>query len=204
MNIVYSSYQIIDDLNGNEILKKIERIGRVCYRSENKITEDSSKIFVANLIKNGHESVLEHESFTVMFTLNRAIANELVRHRLASYSQESTRYCNYNKKGLTFIMPPAIQYGDELSRQKWYNAMEDAERLYNDLVEDGLLPQHARDILPHSLATTIVMTANLREWRHVFKVRTANDAHPDIRIPMINLLFELKDKVPVIFDDIKM
>lgn len=206
MKIIKASYEILDKLNGQEILNKIERCGRVCYKSEDKITEDSASKFVSNIIKSGHESVLEHFSFSVRFIVDRGVSHEIVRHRLASYSQESTRYCNYSgdKFGneITVILPCYWQDSGEESR--WIEACEQAEKNYFDLLEYGETPQEARSVLPNSLKTELIMTANLREWRHFLRLRTAVSAHPQIREVAVPLLHELQALVPVVFDDILM
>lgn len=195
----------MDELNGSEILKKIELSGRVCYKSECKMKEGSAEKFVRSIIKRGHESVIEHVSFTVKFIVDRGVSHEIVRHRVASFSQESTRYCNYSKDDfsseITFIEPSFFKPGSN-GWIEWKIAMEEIEKTYFNLLDLGHTPQEARSILPNSLKTEVVMTANLREWRHFFKLRTANAAHPQIREVARPLLDELKKQIPVIFDDI--
>ncbi len=201
-----------DDLNGDKILKHIEKIGRTCYKSEDKITSDSAKIFVKNIMDKGHLSVIEHFSVSVRFIIDRGVSHELVRHRLCAFSQESTRYVNYNKKGIEFIIPPwitTIKPGvydktnfNKIPYNAWYESMLLAEASYNKLIESGWTPQEARSVLPNSLKTEIVTTANLREWRHILKQRTAFAAHPQMREVMIILLEKFKKEIPVIFDDI--
>ena len=195
-------------------LETIEAAGRTCYKSEDKITEGSAEKFVRMIIKRGHLSVIEHAYMSVRFICDRGVTHEIVRHRLAAYSQESTRYCNY-KGGVTFIIPPWIdieegEYTFVTPEQDvsgntwvWYRDMLEDERSYKDLLSGGWSPQQARAVLPNSLKTEIVMTANLREWIHVFKLRTSKAAHPQMRELMIPLLEEMKTLVPVIFDDIK-
>lgn len=206
MRVVKPSFVILDELNGKEILKEIEKIGRVCYKSESKITEDSAMKFVANLIKSGHESVIEHEKISVRIICDRGVTHEIVRHRIASYSQESTRYCNYANekfgKELTVIKPI---FWEEKSKeyQCWLEVMQKIENAYNFLVESGVKPQEARSILPNSLKTEIIVTMNLREWRHFFKLRTATTAHPQMREIACAMLDEFKKQIPVIFDDIE-
>ena len=194
-----------------EPLKIIEAAGRTCYKSEDKITEDSAEKFVSMAVKRGHHSVIEHAFMSVRFICDRGVTHELVRHRLCAYSQESTRYCNY-KGGVTFVIPPwtgietgtyeGIYSGNEADRL-WMSMMLGAERSYIYLLKEKWSPQQARSVLPNSLKTEIVMTANLREWMHVFKLRTSKAAHPQIRELMIPLLEEVKTLVPVIFDNIK-
>lgn len=206
MKIIKPSVEIMTPINGEEILKHIEKVGRVCYKSEDKITEDSSKKFVSMIIKSGHEAVIEHYNITVKFITDRGISHEIVRHRIASYAQESTRYCNYNKdkfgNELTFIKPNDI---DESSDEylTWRLACEDAETDYLNMINNGVKPQTARSILPTCLKTEIVMTTNLREWRHFLKLRTSKAAHPDIRVIAIELLKQFKKMIPIIFDDIE-
>ena len=200
-------------------LETIEAAGRTCYKSEDKITEGRAEKFVRMIIKRGHHSVIEHAYMSVRFICDRGVTHEIVRHRLAAYSQESTRYCNY-KGGVTFIIPPWININfDRLVVKKdqiighsliydsiacWLDSMLLAERKYIELISTcGWSPQQARSVLPNSLKTEIVMTANLREWMHVFKLRTSKAAHPQMRELMIPLLEEMKTFVPVIFDDIK-
>ena len=203
MEIIQPSYEIIDKLDGAAILKKIELCGRVAYKSEKKINSASSLAFVDGIIKRGHESVLEHFSFSVRFICDRGVTHELVRHRLVAYTQESTRYCNYNKRGMTVIAPPFWDAG-LLQYAIWFNVMEQCEDTYNTLIEKGnSTPQEARSVLPNSLKTEIIATANLREWRHILKLRTAKTAHPQMRQLMVPLLQELKDLIPIVFDDIK-
>lgn len=189
-----------------DILKSIERAGRVCYKSEDKITDDSCINFVRNIIARGHEAVLEHESITVKFIVDRGVSHEIVRHRLASYCQESTRYCNYSKEGfgneITVIEPCFLEKGSPCYTI-WKQACEYSEKTYFDLLLSGCVPQEARSVLPNSLKTEVVMTANLREWRHFLTLRCATAAHPQMREVAIKLLHQLMTQVPVIFDDIK-
>ena len=208
MRVINAGYEIISDLNGAEILKHIERCARVCYKSEDRITDGSAEKMVAALIRSGHEAMLEHYSFTVKFICDRGIANELVRHRIASFAQESSRYCCYAKdkfgKELTFINP-CFWEPDSDNYARWFHEMDEAEKTYLAMIEDGATPEQARDILPMSIKTEIVMTANLREWRHFLKLRAegiTGKPHPqmlEITIPFLN---ELKQKIPVVFDDI--
>ena len=199
MEIVKPSHKILDYIDGGEILRKIERCGRVAYKSEDKITEGSAKDFVAKIIKSGHESVIEHVNITVKFICDRGVSHELVRHRLCAFTQESTRYCNYKTKGLKFVYPFEQINGDSY----WVEAMRVSEQCYNSLIGAGVSPQIARSVLPNSLKTEIVVTTNLREWRHILKLRTSKAAHPQMRELMIPLLEEFKKLIPIIFDDIK-
>lgn len=204
-------YEIIDNLCPAHIMRKIERIGRVCYKSEDKITDDSAERFVKMIIKRGHESVLEHVSFSVRFITDRGVSHEIVRHRIASFSQESTRYCNYSSDkfggDVSFIIPTFFEEshlkdGDK-KYEKWVEEMMNIERTYLNLLEDGASPQEARTVLPNSLKTEIVVTMNLREWRHFFKLRTALAAHPQMRELVCPLLREMKEILPAVFEDIE-
>ena len=210
MRVINAGYEIISDLNGAEILKHIERCARVCYKSEDRITDGSAEKMVAALIRSGHEAMLEHYSFTVKFICDRGIANELVRHRIASFAQESSRYCCYAKdkfgKELTFINP-CFWEPDSDNYARWFHEMDEAEKTYLAMIESGATPEQARDILPMSIKTEIVMTANLREWRHFLKLRAegvTGKPHPQMLEITIPFLKELKQKIPVVFDDIMM
>jgi thymidylate synthase (FAD) len=165
MNIIEPNFEFIDEFNGDKIIANIERIGRVCYKSEDKITPDSSKAFVKGILKSGHESVIEHENITVKITCDRGISHEIVRHRIASYSQESTRYCNYSEdkfgKELTLIRP--FFWNDDREKfEIWKETMQTIENNYNRLIALGAKPEEARSILPNSLKTEIVVTMNIR------------------------------------------
>lgn len=205
MKIIEPGFEIVDLLDGNEILKRIERAGRVCYKSEASITNDSAIRFVKNIIRSGHESVIEHEKITVKIICDRGVSHEIVRHRIASYSQESTRYCNYytDKFGneLTFIKP---YFGNkDFAKYKiWENTMLYIEKVYMELIGTGAKPQEARSVLPNSLKTEIIVTMNLREWRHFFKLRADKAAHPQMRQITLPLLKEFQNKIPVIFDSL--
>lgn len=209
MKIIKPSYNIEDDIDFKKIMKNIEKAGRTCYKSEDKITENSCEKFVAGIIKRGHESVLEHEKITVRIICDRGVSHEIVRHRIASYSQESTRYCNYtgDKFGneLTFIEPcfwNSECEQDIKNKELWKESMSFIENQYNKMIELGAKPEEARAILPNSLKTEIVVTMNLREWRHFFSLRTAPSAHPQIREISNMILNDLKSKLPVIFEDL--
>lgn len=207
MQAIQAHTIILDELDGQAILRKIELIARTCYKSEDKITDESAPKMVAALIKRGHEAMLEHVSFSVKFVVDRGISHELVRHRVASFAQESTRYCNYGRddKDVTFILPFFLKYKSP-GWEAWLNTMKSAEEEYLKMLELGYTPQEARSVLPNSLKTEIVMTANLREWRHFFKLRAGDAtgaAHPQMKEVTIPLLEELKTLIPVVFDDIK-
>ncbi|WP_346708053.1 FAD-dependent thymidylate synthase [Massilistercora timonensis] len=206
MKVIKSGFEIVDCIDGNVILKKIEQAGRTCYKSEDRITDNSARKFVENIIKSGHESVIEHEKITVRIICDRGVSHEIVRHRIASYSQESTRYCNYYQdkfgKELTFIQP--FFWNESTEEYKiWLKTMKMIEDNYNELIKMGVQPQEARSLLPNSLKTEIIVTMNLREWRHFFKLRTALNAHPQMREIACAMLKEFKKNIPVIFDDIE-
>lgn len=196
-------------------LDLIEESGRTCYKSEDKITHESAKPFAEMILKRGHESVIEHAYATVRFICDRGVSHEIVRHRIASYSQESTRYCDYNNGQVAFVIPPwckTVEAGlfemfskfpdNDVAENQWLSAMLDAENRYKQLRELGWKPEQARSVLPNSLKTEIVMSANLREFRHFFKLRTSNAAHPQMREVARPLLEEFKHQIPIIFDDI--
>ncbi|GBC61036.1 thymidylate synthase [Desulfonema ishimotonii] len=205
MKIIPPSHEILFMPDGDTILKNIELAGRTCYRSEDKITADSAAGFVKGIIRSGHHSVIEHMSITVRFICDRGVSHELVRHRLAAYSQESTRYANYAKDKFgseITVIKPCFWPEDSQAYRDWRTAMEQAEAMYLKLLKDGARPEQARSVLPNSLKTEVVMTANLREWRHVFNLRCARPAHSQIREIMLPLLSELHEKMPVVFDDL--
>lgn len=213
MNIIKPSVEIIDMKDYDQMIRKIEKIGRVCYKSEGNITEESAERFISNILKRGHESVIEHESVTVRMTCDRGITHEIVRHRIASYSQESTRYCNYTgeKFGneITVIdLAGGFEYNlnDENDRKKyevWTKAMENAEKFYFEMIELGATPQEARAVLPNSLKTEIVVTMNLRSWRNFFHLRCDPHAHPQMREVANIALNVFKEKLPIFFNDIE-
>lgn len=205
MKIINADVEFITPIDGDEILKRLEECGRVCYKSEHRITDTSAPAFVAGIIKRGHEAVLEHCSFTVKFICDRGVSHEIVRHRVASYCQESTRYCNYSKEGfgseITVIKPCFLHpYTDGFNL--WEEGCLFAEQTYFNLLECGCSPQEARSVLPNSLKTEVVMTANIREWRHFLKLRCSPAAHPQMREVALILLDKLHSLIPVCFDDI--
>lgn len=222
MNTIKANYEILTPISegGIKELQHIEKIGRVCYKSEDRITKDgeSAKKFVGMLIKNGHEAMVEHSSLSVKFTVDRGVSHELVRHRIASFAQESTRYCNYSRdkfggectyiditKGMHLDTKMKNMSEDELNAvyDEWVLAMEDSEKHYMRMLELGATPQIARSVLPNSTKTEITITTNYREWRNFFKLRVPKTAHPQMREVTIELLKELKTRIPVIFDDIE-
>ena len=207
MNIIAPSFEIIDKINGEDIIRKVEIAARNCYKSEEHIgSVEKTRSFISGIIKSGHESTIEHVSISVRIICDRGVSHEIVRHRVASYSQESTRYCNYKTdgKGMTFIWPSFFgsQYEEREKALVWKKAMENAEESYNELIKMGAKPEEARSILLNSLKTEIVMTMNLRSWRNFFKQRTSKFAHPQIKEIARPMLDEFKKRVPVIFDDI--
>ena len=205
MRIINAGYEILTPIRGDE-LQLIEKAGRTCYKSEDKITDESAKKFVVGLINRNHEAMLEHSFLSIRFICDRGVSHELVRHRLASFAQESTRYCNYSQdkfgNELTFIKPC---FFDDIKYQRWLSAMADAQCAYFDLLNSGASPQEARSVLPNSIKTEVVMSTNYREWRHFFKLRAARatgPAHPQMEEITRPLLEELKTLIPVVFDDI--
>lgn len=208
MQAIKAYTQIYNDFDGQKMLEKIEQVARTCYKSEGKIQEGSAAKMVASLIKSGHEAMLEHASVTVKFVVDRGISHELVRHRLASFAQESTRYCNYSKDDfgseITFIIPEYLEYKSE-GWNIWKESMKQAEDAYFKMLDFGLSPQQARAVLPNSLKTEVVMTANLREWRHFFKLRalgTTGKPHQQMLEVTVPLLEDMKNLIPVVFDDL--
>jgi len=212
MLLVKPGFEFLKICLEQEYLHLIERAGRVCYKSEDKMTDSSAKGFIKRILKSGHESVIEHSLLSVKFIVDRGISHELVRHRLCAFSQESTRYCNYSG-GITFIIPPwiniepgecnAVPEGASIDEAIWLNHLLSSTYVYTYLLQEkGWSPQQARSVLPNSLKTELVMTANFREWRHIFKLRTSPRAHPQMREVMIPLLAECKKLLPTIFDDI--
>ena len=202
MKIIKPLVELMTPIDTDGVMKRLELIGRVCYKSESRITDDSAANFIGGVIKRGHESIIEHVSLTFRIICDRGVSHEIVRHRLASYTQASTRYCNYasDKFGgeLTFIKP-YFWNRDEVLYTVWYEMMSAIESTYLRMVRQGAKPERARSILPNSLATELIMTANLREWRHFLKLRTAKDAHPQMREVALMIQNILADKLPVIF-----
>jgi len=219
MKIVATSYVVEDPdhgTNGMDLLRRIERSGRTCYKSEEQNSRigymaggwdpEKTKKFVKMLIERSHESVLEHEKLTVRIIFDRGCSHELVRHRIASFSQESTRYCNYSKdkfgNEVTFIDLRHLLKNPK-SADVWLRALKQSEENYLEMLDLGESPQIARSVLVNSLKTELVITGNIREWRLIFKQRTSSAAHPQMREIMIPLLKELQQRIPIVFDDIK-
>ncbi len=185
------------------LIRKIEHKGRVCYKSEDRINDSSADNFIKSLIQRGHLSVLEHEKVSVKFTVDRGVSHEIVRHRIAAYSQESTRYCNYGNSdnGLTVIEPfffprPSLKFTG------WRECCEAIEQTYLGLLATGASPQEARSVLPNSLKTEIWVTYNLREWIHFFTLRAAKTAHPQMRQVVIPLLHTFEEFFPFLIGQI--
>lgn len=212
MIVVRPSIEILTDTSYETMLRKIERIGRVCYKSEDKIAEGSAEGFIRAIIKRGHESVIEHESISVRVTCDRGVTHEIVRHRIASYSQESTRYCNYTTDKFSnqiscIDIATGFSYdmNDPADRKKWEiwsSAMDAAEKHYFEMIDAGAKPEEARSVLPNSLKTEIVMTMDLREWRHFIRLRGSRAAHPQIAEITAQIRDEFVKRYPVFFEDL--
>lgn len=215
MKIVPPSFEILNEISedGEKELKLIENIARICYKSEPKTDSfEETKDFLRRLIKRGHLAMIEHSFLSVKFVCDRGISHEIVRHRIASFAQESTRWCNYSKEkfgGITVIQPElstslvTAQGVGEMSLLTWKRSCEKAEEAYLYLTEVAkVTPQEARSVLPTCLKTELVMSTNYREWRHFFELRGAKDAHPQVRRLANGLLDELRVRIPVIFDDL--
>ena len=203
MIVVPQSYEWITPLNRDVILQRIERIARTCYKSEDAIKPGSAEKMVAMLCRHHHYAMIEHCQLTIKFITDRGVANEIVRHRIGSYAQESTRYCNYSKDKFDNQIT-VIDHGYKgNTREYWFSACDYAEGFYQDMIASGATPEQARDVLPLCLKTEIVCTWNLREWHEVLRLRTAKDAHPAIRSLMIPVLRDLQQVLPEIFNDIE-
>lgn len=217
------NFEILTDINEKNIISLIEKAGRTCYKSEDKISDDSAARFVKMIIKHGHESVIEHSFMTVRFVCSRSISHQLVRHRLASFSEQSQRYCNYKNKPIGIIMPLWLPEEDKKiitdvtldeykidsirdkisdKTQSWLISILCAIDTYNYLIESGNKPEEARSVLPNDIKTEIIVSANMREWRHILKLRTSPAADPQMRELMIPLLQFLKKQLPTLFLDI--
>lgn len=207
VKIIEPSVEILTDIDGDKVLKHIEKCGRTCYQSYQNETEDttSAKNMIQMLIKMGHESVLEHFLITIKAKIDVGNYKDLTRHRHASFSIESTRFCNYSKgkfgNELTVIQPCNMDK-DSGIYHTWLKTMNDIEKAYMDMSELGAKPDQLRMILPHSLAAEVTMSANLREWRHIFKMRCQKAAHPSVRQIMLKTLNEFHNRIPVVFDDL--
>lgn len=214
MKIINASYEVIlpypDWRTAHDtILKMIEKAGRTCYKSEDKITHESASKFVRNIVKHGHEAMLEHASITVRFIVDRGVSHELVRHRVASFAQESTRYCNYSQDKfdgeITFIKPSFLIEGTK-AYNVWEDACSYAEDCYMTMLREGCTPEQARGVLPNSLKTEVIMTADMREWRHFFRLRALGETgkpHPQMQEVALSLLSDLQIYLPEIFEDLR-
>lgn len=182
-------------------LEAIESAARTCYKSEQRISPGSAEKLISFLIAHKHEAMLEHASASYKITCDRAIANEIVRHRLFSFAQESSRYVNYKNKGAEFVdIRRKFKYNT--SQLVWERVMEECSKAYNTLVREGESPELSRSVLPNSLKTELIVTGNFREWRHFLKLRTSKAAHPQMQEVAEMLLEDLKNRVSVIFADI--
>lgn len=204
MKIVKATWSILKPEtveDGIASLRFIEGMARISHRSEDRQTSDSWRRFLDSVVRSkGDWSVVEHASATVLFRVNRGVTHELVRHRLFSFTQESTRFVNGRKSypdGLEFI--PAVDAKLTSSRLESFRLSEEA---YLAALDAGERPQEARDQLPNALASTIAVTGNLRQWRHLFIMRTTKETHPDFREVTLPLLEEMKVRVPLLYDDI--
>lgn len=204
MKIIEPSFEILTPEDGIKSLQFIERMARISHRSEDKQTEDSWKRFIqAVVLEHGDFSVIEHSSATVLFRVDRGVTHELVRHRLFAFTQESTRFVNYEKREIEFIKP-SFQGDDPVAAAAGWNAdIYQAEQAYLDQMSMGQPPQIARSLLPNALASTIAVTGNFRNWRHFLLMRTSKETHPDFRRTTIPLLAEFKTRIPLLFDDIE-
>lgn len=222
MKVIKPSWEIVNEPNWDEVIMNLERAIRTCYKSERLITPGSADKLIRNIIRRGHESTLEHASMTVRFVCDRGVSHELVRHRLCSFSQESTRYVNYSPEGknnegdMQFILPcwmdesylgsyddPYDCAGIFTPEYQWLGAMMDSQLRYNNLINLGWNPEHARSVLPNSLKTEIVVTTNMRDWRHIFHLRCDKTAHPQMRELIYPLWKHLAEKCPTLFDSVQ-
>jgi thymidylate synthase (FAD) len=205
MKVIDPYYEILNMPDTDYTLKHIERAARTCYKSEDKISEGSAEKLLKALNRSGHHSVFEHISVSVLIVCDRGITHEIVRHRLCSFSQESTRYANYSKEKfgneITVIRPFFWDENDE-AYTEWFSSMIAAEKSYLRLLDMGAQPQEARSVLPNSLKTEIIVTANLREWKHIFKLRCNKASHPQIRQIMLPLLNDFYNAIPIYYSDI--
>ncbi len=205
VKIIPDSVEIMTPLDGQAILKHLELCIRNCYKSEDKIEPGSAEKMIRKIIELKHEAMLEHFSVTVRLITDIGVYKDLTRHRIASFAIESTRYCNYSKgkfgSEITVMEPPELVPGTE-DYNVWLTCMQDIEKAYNTLAAKGYKADVCRMMLPHSTKASVIMTANLREWRHIFKLRTAKAAHPTVRHIMAKVLAEFQKQIPIIFDDI--
>ena len=200
MKIIEQHFEWI--IQPENVLETIEKSARTCYKSEEKISAGSANKFVKNLLEKNHHAMIEIAIDPIIKIItNRGVSHELVRHRLCSFAQESTRYINY-KKEIEFIKPVWFDSSSNTQQKLWIESCKNSELIYKDLINCGWKPEQARDILPNSIKTEIVIKANLREWRHIFNLRCSKKAHPQIRDIMCAILHEFGEKIPLIFDDL--
>jgi len=205
MKVIDPSFSFMHLPDGEFVLRHLELAARTCYKSEDKADADSARKLLSRIVRLGHDSVLEHISVTVRIVCDRGVTHELVRHRLCSFSQESTRYANYaqDKFGREItVIRPFFWAEDDARYTLWLSAMQACEEAYLRLVEAGATAQEARSVLPNSLKTEIVTTANIREWRHIFKLRCDKAAHPQMRQVMLPMLGAFQERIPLLFDDL--
>ncbi len=203
MKIIEPYFEILNMADGDEICRLLELAARTCYKSEDKIAEGTSRRLLSRLLKTGHESVIEHASVSVKIVCDRGISHEIVRHRLCSFSQESTRYANYSREKFgneITVIRPFFWNVESDKYTEWIKAMKSCEMAYLTLLEMGAKAQEARSVLPNSLKTELIVSANVREWRHIFKLRCSNASHPQMRQVMLPMLKEFHSRIPVLFD----
>lgn len=207
MKIIEPNVEILSNINGDEILKHLELCARNCYKSESNITEDTTSAIkmINKLIELDHTAMLEHFNITIKLLCDVGTYKDLTRHRHCSFAIESTRYCNYSKgkfgNEISVIKPCNMDENSGIYHT-WLKAMNDMERAYMQMAEIGATPDQLRMILPHSTAASVILTANIREWRHIFNLRCAKAAHPSVRQIMLMTLNEFHNKIPVLFDDL--
>ena len=207
MKIIEPNVEILSNINGNEILKHLELCARNCYKSESNITEDTTSAIkmINKLIELDHTAMLEHFNITIKLLCDVGTYKDLTRHRHCSFAIESTRYCNYSKgkfgNEISVIKPCNMDENSGIYHT-WLKAMNDMERAYMQMAEIGATPDQLRMILPHSTAASVILTANIREFRHIFNLRCAKAAHRSVRQIMLMTLNEFHNKIPVLFDDL--
>ena len=207
VKVYKESVEIMTPLDGDMIMKHLELCIRNCYKSEDKIEPGSAERMIRKIIELKHEAMLEHFSISVRIITDVGVYKDLTRHRIASFAIESTRYCNYSKgkfgSELGVMVPPELQEGTE-EYNIWFNAMEEIEKAYNALAAKGYKADVCRMLLPHSTKSSVILTANIREWRHIFKLRTAKAAHPTVQSVMKRVLVQFKKHIPIFFEDIEL
>lgn len=202
MKIIEPYFEILHMAKAEDIYRHLEVAARNCYKSEDNIAQGTAEHFLQRILRSGHESVIEHISISVRIVCDRGVLAELTRHRIASFSVESTRYANYSKdkfgSEITVIKPFFWSEGSE-QYCEWEKAMAACEEAYMALIKSGAKAQEARSVLPNSLKTDIIITANIREWIHIFNLRCAKASHPQMRQIMLPLLDEFNRRLPVLF-----